>query len=334
LVLIALNERNARATEPDVSREEEKTVMPAEELKLSQPVKAKPLDQWQSIAVELLGTETRIVKGEHSSHRVIEVGEGDPLFLIHGVGGHAETYARNLHNLAKHFHVYAIDALYHGFSSKGDFDRSQMTVRQAGGLADLIKTLGYSWAHVEGESMGAEIVWEFGMHYPEMAGKLIMNTGAPYYHPKKTDFVENPGGGSTLAELSRKSVLEPSFETVKARMQWLVADPSRMTDEMVNVRLRLYSFPEVYNSIKRVYGMSGENWNEVAYIEEEDVATFKPDPLVFWTEKNPGQGPDYGRYFADLIPGAKFYSMQDAAHWPQWEKPEEHDQVLIDFIKS
>ena len=26
--------------------------------------------------------------------------------------------------------------------------------------------------------------------------------------------------------------------------------------------------------------------------------------------------------------------MADAAHWPQWEKPEEHDQVLIDFIKG
>lgn len=30
----------------------------------------------------------------------------------------------------------------------------------------------------------------------------------------------------------------------------------------------------------------------------------------------------------------KVYQMQDAAHWPQWEKPEEHDQVLIDFIKG
>jgi pimeloyl-ACP methyl ester carboxylesterase len=80
--------------------------------------------------------------------------------------------------------------------------------------------------------------------------------------------------------------------------------------------------------------MAGEEWNEVAYIEEEDVAKFKPDPLVFWSEKNPGDGPDWGRYFADLIPGAMFYNMLDAAHWPQWEKPEEHDQVLLDFIKS
>jgi 2-hydroxy-6-oxonona-2,4-dienedioate hydrolase/2-hydroxy-6-oxo-6-(2'-carboxyphenyl)-hexa-2,4-dienoate hydrolase len=306
----------------------------APKLQLSKEVKAKPLSEWGSVSVELLGTQTRLVTGKWSTHRVIEVGEGDPLILIHGVGGHAETYARNLHNLAKHFHVYSIDALYHGFSSKENFDGVHMNERQADGLADLIPALGYSWAHIEGESMGGEIVWEFGRKYPEMSGKLIMNTGGPNFNAKKTDFKENPGGGSTLAELSRKSILEPSFETVRARMEWLVAEPSRMTDEMVNIRLRLYSFPEIYESIKRVYRIGG-TWDERIILEEEDVKReFKPESLVFWTEHNPGQGPDFGEYMADLIPGAKFYNMLDAAHWPQWEKPEEHDQVLIDFIKG
>ena len=92
-----------------------------------------------------------------------------------------------------------IDAIYHGFSDKRNFDAAEMTIRQADALADLIQALGYSWAHVEGESMGGEIVWTFGVRHPEMCGKLIMNTGGPWYTPKRTDFVENPGGGGTLA---------------------------------------------------------------------------------------------------------------------------------------
>ncbi len=301
-------------------------------LKLSREVVAKPLHEWQSVAVELLGTQTRIVQGKDYYHRVIECGTtGDPLILIHGVGGHAETYARNLHNLAKHFHVYALDALYHGFSQKEPWDNARWIERQADALADLVKALGHSWAHVEGESMGGEIAWFFGKRYPELAGKLILNTGVPELNPKRKDFVENPGGGDTLQELSTRSIMEPSFETMKARMQWLVADPARMTDEMVNIRLRLYSFPEVFASIKRVYTVG---WSEVPRLEEEELADFKPESLVFWTEKNPGQGPDFGQYVSELIPRAKFYNMLDAAHWPQWEKPEEHDQVLIDFIKG
>jgi pimeloyl-ACP methyl ester carboxylesterase len=304
------------------------------------PPAVKPLEDWGSVSVELLGTQTRIVQGKNFSHRVIECGtQGEPLILIHGVGGHAETYARNLHNLANNgFHVYAIDALYHGFSSKGP-QVDNRTEKQADALADLIEALGYKWAHVEGESMGAGITFAFGIKYPQMSGKLILNTGGGSINLKKTDFPENPGGGNTLQELSQRSIMEPNFANTRARMEWLVREPKRMTDEMVHVRVRLYSFPEIYESIKWIYGvLPGQTgMSGVArrtYEEEEVKELFKPQALVFWTDQNPGQGPAYGEYLSNVIPGAKFYSMADAAHWPQWEKPEEHDQVLIDFIKG
>jgi len=54
--------------------------------------------------------------------------------------------------------------------------------------------------------------------------------------------------------------------------------------------------------------------------------------LVFWTEKNPGTGPDVGRKIASLIPNGEFYCMDDAAHWPQWEQPETHDGLVADFL--
>lgn len=310
-------------------------VQTAQILKLTKEVKAKPLSEWQTVAVELLGTQTRMVQGHRFHHRVIECGtSGEPLLLIHGIGGHGETYARSLHNLAKNgFHVYAIDALYHGFSSKEPQVQNR-TALQAEALADLIRALGYSWAHVEGESMGGAIVQEFALMFPEMCGKLIMNTGGGFnVNLKKKDFKQNPGGGPTLQELSQRSVTNPNFETVRKRMEWLVASPERMTDEMVNIRLRLYSFPEIYKSMQWVYRI-GQTWTPEMQHEEEDLKKIKANVLVFWTEKNPGQAPDYGEYLAGLIPGAKFYNMLDAAHWPQWEKPEQHDQVLIDFIKG
>ena len=307
-------------------------------LSLSQPVSAKPLGEWDPVAAELLGTQTRIVQGKQFRHRVIEAGaSGEPLILIHGIGGHAETYARNLHNLANQgFHVYAIDALYHGFSSLEPYDDEGRTQRQAEALADLIEALGYSWAHVEGESMGAGITFMFGMMFPQMAGKLILNTGAGAINAKRSDFPQNPGGGTTLQDLSQKAILEPNFENIRKRMEWLVYKPDRMTDEMVSIRVRLYNVPEIYESMKRMYRV-GRQWGEVPqrrFEEEEIQAQWKPEALVFWTEHNPGQGPAYGEYISNIIPGAKFYNMLDAAHWPQWEKPEEHDQVLIDFIKG
>ena len=125
--------------------------------------------------------------------------------------------------------------------------------------------------------MGGAITMEFGLKFPEKSGKLIMNTGVGGVNWKKTDFPQNPGGGDTLAELSKASILTPSFETVRKRMEWLVAEPSRMTDEMVDGRLRLYSFQDVYESIKRVYRVADDSprdWNREPKYEEEDLQGF------------------------------------------------------------
>ena len=48
-----------------------------------------------TIWVELLGSQVRYY-GKAYKTRVIEAGAGEPLVLIHGVGGHAEAYSRNV----------------------------------------------------------------------------------------------------------------------------------------------------------------------------------------------------------------------------------------------
>lgn len=297
----------------------------------SKPVE-RPLDDWPSLAVTLLGTETRMVQGAHGSYRVIEAGAGGhPLFLLHGIGGHADTYARNLANLAAAgFHVYAVDMPYHGLTTGHQWDEDRWIEVMADGIADLATALGHERVSIEGESLGAVVTFEFGMRHPDRAGKLVMNTG--FGRVKLTQkFEPAPGGGETLRELSQQSVVNPTFENTRQRMDWLVADPARMTDEMVHLRLALYSIPEVYESMRRVYRI-GKKWSFAFPYTEEDCAKFEPDALVFWTEHNPGQGPDYAEYCASLIPNSRFYCMDDAGHWPQWERPAEHDLVLTEFI--
>jgi pimeloyl-ACP methyl ester carboxylesterase len=287
---------------------------------------------WRSVWTELMGSEVRFIKGKRFTTRVIEAGSGDPLIMVHGVGGHAETFARNVMNLAQHFHVYAIDALFHGYSGKEHFDPEQMTQLQVEAIIDLLDAEGLKWAHVGGESMGSNIAFTMGLNYPDRCGKLILNTGA-YFIKFNQTFVEMPGGGDELMKLSQAALMTPTRETMRARLNWLVADPARITEEIVDVRVNLYSDPAIHESMLRVFGVTAPRANPVRY-GEEDVKQLKPPALVFWTEKNPGAGPDVGEYFASLIPDAKYYLMMDAAHWPQWERPQEHDKALIDFLKD
>ena len=287
---------------------------------------------WRSIWVELAGSTVRVIKGKRYSTRVIEAGSGDPLILVHGVGGYAEAYARNVLNLAKDFHVYAIDALYHGYSSKEPFDAEHTALRQAEAIVDLLDAEGHSWAHIKGESMGSNIAFTFGMNFPHRAGKLVLDTGA-YFIDLKPTFKEQPGGGSALMDLSRAAVLEPNYENVRKRLEWLVSSPDRITDEMVQFRMKVYSDPEINASMQRVFGITVPRTSPIKFTEE-DCAKLGPPSMVFWTENNPGAGPDVGEYLASLIPNADYYCMADAAHWPMWEHPEEHDRVIGAYLKK
>ncbi|MGH7906321.1 MAG: alpha/beta fold hydrolase, partial [Candidatus Binataceae bacterium] len=67
-------------------------------------------------------------------------------------------------------------------------------------------------------------------------------------------------------------------------------------------------------------------------IPEQRLGEIKTPTLVLWSDKNPGSGPDVGRRIAGGIPGAAYYCINDAAHWPQWEHPEEHDRVVLAFL--
>ncbi|MYA51442.1 MAG: alpha/beta hydrolase [Chloroflexi bacterium] len=284
-----------------------------------------------SLWVDLLGATVRVVADTRYKTRVIEAGSGDPLILIHGVGSSAELFARNVMRLANDFHVYAIDALYHGYSSLEPYDSEHRVERQAEAVLDFMDALGIAWAHIEGESMGAGMAFHIGLNHPERCGKLVLNSGS-YYVNFKREFPDTPEG-NLLVPLCRDSVTNFSRETVRRRMEYLVASPDHLTEELVDVQYRMYAVPEIRESMARVYGISAPRPRLMHY-EEEVAATLKPPVLVLWTDRNRGAGPEVGEYLASVIPGAQFQLIENAAHWPQWEQPEQHDGVVAAFLKS
>ena len=286
---------------------------------------------WSSLWVGLLGATVRVVAGARYRTRVIEAGSGDPLILVHGVGGSAEMFGRNIMSLARDFHVYAIDALYHGYSTLEPYDAEHRVERQAEAVVDFMDALGLAWAHIEGESMGAGMAFHIGLHYPERCGKLVLSSGS-YYVNFKREFPDMPEG-NLLMPLCRDSVANFSRETVRRRMEYLVASPDHLTEELIEVQYRMYAVPEIRESMARVYGISAPRPRLMHY-EEEVAATLKPPVLVLWTDQNRGAGPEVGEYLASVIPGAQYRLIADAAHWPQWEQPEQHDEAVRAFLKS
>ena len=284
---------------------------------------------FESIYLELVGSQTRLVKGGKYTTRVIEAGEGEPLILLHGVGGTAESWFRNVMTLGKDFHVCAIDSLFHGFSSKESIGTDDRTEAQADHVIDFMDAMGFEKAHVEGESMGAAIAFKLAQKYPDRLLKVVLNTASPLTvnldQPGFKPFYKSP---DSLRILSQAALGNTTSRTVRSRLEWLMTTPDRVTDELVALRLKFFAMPEIQAAQSAALPGGG------ARPTEEDFQKITVPTLVFWSEFNPDSGPERGEYLASKISGSQYYCMLDAAHWPQYEHPEEHDRVVTTYLKT
>jgi len=67
-------------------------------------------------------------------------------------------------------------------------------------------------------------------------------------------------------------------------------------------------------------------------IDEDRLREIRTSTLILWADRNPGTGPDGGLRLSQIIAGSECYCIKDAAHWPQWERAEEHDRVVTQFL--
>ena len=257
--------------------------------------------------------------------RVLESGRIDApaLVLIHGTGGHAEAYTRNLGAHAEHFHTYAIDMVGHGFSDKPD--RSYDFRDYVDHLVAFLDAEGIERASVSGESMGAGIAAWFALLHPDRVDRIVLNTGAALRLPD--DVIQN------LARLSMAAVQNATEESVRKRLEWLMVDPAMVTDDLVTTRLAIYRSPEyvarMTNILKRHTDPDGQDRN---CLVQQDWKKVECPVLVLWTDHDPTAPPETGREVAGWIPDSTFVVLEGAGHWPQFERPDEFNRVHIDFL--
>lgn len=269
------------------------------------------------------------VKGVRT--RVIEAGDSDApaLVLLHGTGGHAETYCRNLAALGASHRVLALDMVGHGFTDRPDIGYTVADFAQH--VVDLLDTLGIERAHVSGESLGAMVAAWCGIAHADRVDRVVMNTG--------TLARPDAAGQAQLDDLEQRThALRDAGitrEAVRHRMNWLVADPSRMTDEMIECRLRIYSQPGMLDSaatiMSSVVGMlRGDHGDE--FMAPCVLSRLQRPTLVLWTEDNPGQTTELAREVSRDLPDGRFEVLTDCAHWPQFERPDVFNAMHLEFL--
>ncbi|QEE60411.1 alpha/beta hydrolase [Salinibacterium sp. dk2585] len=244
------------------------------------------------------------------------------LLMLHGITGHAEAYSRNLRAHSEHFSCWAIDFIGHGYSSKPEHPLE--ITHYIDQVLAFMDGIGAEKVYITGESLGGWVAAKLAQLHPEKVERIVLNTMG--------GTMANPVVMERLLTLSTDAANDPSWERVKARLEWLMADPSMVTDDLIKTRQAIFQQPDWKMACQMNMALQDLETRKRNMLSDGDLAAITVPAMVLWTTKDPSGPVDEGRRIASLIPGAKLAVMENCGHWPQYEDTETFDRLHLNFL--
>lgn len=285
------------------------------------------MENYRSIWTALFRTPHRLdfvdVGGVNT--RYLEAGRKDmpPLLLLHGTAGSLENFSSNIAALAEHFHVYAIDMLGCGWTEKPDFD--YLIPDYAEHAMRFLDTVGIQSVRIIGVSLGSWVGARMATLQPERVSKLLMVAPAGII----TDPEEEARVAAAVKAGRLNAAESPTWESVSKILERMVHDPSTLMPDIVAVRLAIYSAPQMKAAMPHLLAFPGSG-GDLKPEEWEAMQT----PLLTIASIDAGDMFMRNAYaIAEIAPNATLVEMKACDHWPQFEQPEQFNNVAIDFLK-
>jgi 2-hydroxy-6-oxonona-2,4-dienedioate hydrolase len=99
----------------------------------------------------------------------------------------------------------------------------------------VLRTIGVDRACISGESLGGWVAARAAVDHPDAVDRLVLNTAGGSQ--------ADPVVMQRIITLSMAAAENPTWETVQARIEWLMADKSKDYDDLVASRQRVYRQP-------------------------------------------------------------------------------------------
>lgn len=278
---------------------------------------------WQQF-LETTATLRFVALGEHRL-RVIDIGAGEPVLLIHGFADSTYTWHRNLHALAQAgFRALTYDqpgcgesALPAGFRFGVD-DLARLAL-------ELLDKLGVEQAHAVGSSMGGGVGLHLAVHHPDRLRGVVL-VAPVCYHAHSRPFVY----------LLRCSLISGLARRLSG--PWMVrpvllsqyVDRTLLTPAVLSQYRLAFRRPEY---LQACAGLLRDYWNG-AFAETARRYREVRVPLhLIWGERDVWVRPRYAwRLAADT--GADLTVLPGAGHLVHQVRPERFNEAVVRFLEA
>nr|MDT0661869.1 alpha/beta fold hydrolase [Micromonospora sp. DSM 115978] len=282
--------------------------------------------------LDALGAEVRFRDAGGWRTRSIEAGDGEPVIMMGGLTGHAEGFIRNVLPLAERgLRVYAIDCLGHGLTARPT-DVTYHTPVFVDHLLRFLDAIGATRAHLVGQSLGGWVAMWAALHHPDRVGRVVSVTGAGLLLDDEESRRESERVHQRVGDVTRRAAQAPTLDSVRTRLEWLMHDPSTVTDELVQTRYRYYTLPGSEEAMAKLIAEQPGEENRRYLLRESDLRQIPHETLVVWSEHNPTTPATVGERASKLLPAGSFALIEAAGHWPMFEQPAAFNRIVGDFL--
>ena len=248
-----------------------------------------------------------------------QLGAGELVVLIHGIGGNKENWYSNIEMLSKNFNVVALDL--RGYGESDDFKGPMNFFDVADDIYKLISYLGEKKCHVVGLSMGAQISLYFYEKYPDLTQSLVL-CDAPLGFQ---DFTENER--EKFIRLRRKPIEDGMDLTTMA---------INIADTLIGKKSNKLAYDQLVESMQKLHKetylkaidtfVKSEHYNIFAKL---DIPV-----LVLVGELDNLTPVSMAKEICSKIDGSILKIIPDAGHLSNIENPDEFNISVLHFLSQ
>jgi pimeloyl-ACP methyl ester carboxylesterase len=251
---------------------------------------------------------------------VDQVGQGPDVLLIGGLGDTVESWQFQLDGLRDRYRMTAFDNRGAGRTAMPDGPVS--VALMADDAAGVLRGLDIPSAHVAGFSGGSIIAQELALRHPELVRSLVLQSTWPAMDPYMRSWALFVRGLVEVAP-SERAFLEWFFLDIYTAR----AHNDGTVDQIIE---EVLAFPhkQATEDLQRSLDAFMDH-DATGRLPEISVPT-----LVLAGGRDSTSRPELGREVAELIPGARFAVMEEEAHQPFQEVPDEWNARVDAFWRE
>ena len=243
-------------------------------------------------------------------------GEGQPLFLIHGLFGSLENLGMVAKPLSEHFKVISVDVRNHGSS----FHKDTMTYQEmADDILSLMTHLHIDKAIFLGHSMGGKIAMQLALSHPDKVSKLIVADIAPVSYPAHHQHIINGLQSLDFNEITTRKAADQALSQYVENQgvrQFLLRNIA-VDKQGLSFKCNLEGIANNYAEIMKAFDPQLHYDGPTLFIKggDSDYITSQHREII-----------------VQHFPNSKAKIVAATGHWLHAEKPIAFNKIVKDFI--